>query len=337
MTEKPPRERRSARTPFKSVSLTDPTSSGKPRVSAHALDIVLKLEAEGLAAALPAYLNLPLAPIVRALPTELPQLSLHTERLDSLFELADGMLLHLEYQSEHRPDTLTRFLHYDIAVTDVYRRPIRTIVFYGPNVTTSDEHLDYESIKYYVTAVYMGGRDGEELLRALQEKAARGDSWNEHDRLDLAFLPLMRQQRPLEEVVRATLRLVPALPPEARTKTTGLLMGLAYHYLGEGIFDGLMEELKQMSTWVEMLDRSLEEGLEKGREQGRAQGHGEARREDIVKVLDMRFGALSPALAARLNKAAPSQLDALFDAALTVPDLEALEALLPSPTGNSTR
>lgn len=314
----------------------DAAERGRPRVSAHALDIVLKLEAEGLAVALPAYLNLPLAPIARALPTELPQLSLHTERLDSLFELTDGTLLHLEYQSEHRPDTLKRFFLYDVAVVQMYDRRLRTIVFYGPNVATADEHLDYDALKYDVTAFYMGARNGEAILHALQEKAARGDTWDDRDRLDLAFLPLMKLERPMEEVVRATLRLVPALPEDVRTRTTGVLMGLAYHYLGESVFDGLIEELKTMSAWVEILDRSMEEGLEegwqkgleRGLEQGLERGLERARREDILKVLEARFGTLPSTLTARLNQRSSAQLNGLFDAALTVSDLETMTALL---------
>lgn len=58
--------------------------------------MLLRLEAEQLAYVLPRRFGLPPAPIRRHLPTELPQLGLHLERLDSVFELVDGTILNLD-------------------------------------------------------------------------------------------------------------------------------------------------------------------------------------------------------------------------------------------------
>jgi hypothetical protein len=69
------------------------------QVTAHVLDTLLKHEAAYLADALSTHFGLRLAPIVAPFPTELPQLDLHLEQLDSVFLLADGDLLHLEFQA----------------------------------------------------------------------------------------------------------------------------------------------------------------------------------------------------------------------------------------------
>jgi len=52
------------------------------RITAQALDVILKLEAEQLSTAFPRYFDLDIPPIVRPFPTEIPQLDLHVDRLD---------------------------------------------------------------------------------------------------------------------------------------------------------------------------------------------------------------------------------------------------------------
>jgi hypothetical protein len=82
------------------------------RLSQHAMDVIFKLEAQPLGTALARRFGLDLPPVVRYVPTDLPVADVHLEQLDAVFELDDGSLLHLEFQTEHRPKTLKRFLLY---------------------------------------------------------------------------------------------------------------------------------------------------------------------------------------------------------------------------------
>ena len=98
------------------------------------VDIVLKIIAEALGGALFARFGLSLPPIVAALPSELPHLEVRTQRLDLLFRLADGSILHLEFQTQHRADTLLRFATYNLAAVERYGGPIYTVVLYGAGI-----------------------------------------------------------------------------------------------------------------------------------------------------------------------------------------------------------
>ena len=89
----PPSRRRGGRKPKRPAG--DPPAGAPVSVTAHALDVLLKLEAEHLVPLLPARFGVQLAPIRRQLPTELPQLDLHLERLDRVFELEDHTILDL--------------------------------------------------------------------------------------------------------------------------------------------------------------------------------------------------------------------------------------------------
>lgn len=65
-------------------------------VAREAKDILLKRLARGLRGGFPAFLGPDLAPIVEALPAELPVLRVQTEQPDTLFRLADADIVQFE-------------------------------------------------------------------------------------------------------------------------------------------------------------------------------------------------------------------------------------------------
>jgi hypothetical protein len=66
---------------------------------------------------------------------------------------------------------------------------------------------------------------------------------------------------------------------------------------------------------------------QEGRQEGRHQGRQEGRRQDILRLLEVRFGTVPQGIReAVLEEGAPSRLDLLFDAAITSADLESFAA-----------
>jgi len=114
----------------------------RPRVSRKSVDIVLKYTAEALGGALFARFGLPFPPIVAGLPFELPQLRITSQQTDLLFLLADGSILHLEFQTTRRSGDLARFAAYHLNVYQRYGRPVRTIVLYGAGIRSASDTLD---------------------------------------------------------------------------------------------------------------------------------------------------------------------------------------------------
>src|SRR5581483_6125848 len=120
-------------------------SERKQRISGHALGVIFKLQGEALARLLPNRFGLPIAPIARYFPTELPQVDVHLKRLDNAFELEDESLLDLEFQATLRPETLVRFVTYGMALLREvdYKRSVRTVVFFGPVVPAAPRPMDF--------------------------------------------------------------------------------------------------------------------------------------------------------------------------------------------------
>src|SRR5689334_16143180 len=98
--------------------MTQPMADAE--VSRLSKDIILKRIVEGLGGDFFARFGLDLAPIVEALPTELPVLEVRGQRADLLFRLADGSIVHLEFQTTRKAADLLRFFLYNLAVYEHY-------------------------------------------------------------------------------------------------------------------------------------------------------------------------------------------------------------------------
>lgn len=149
------------------------------------------------------------------------------------------------------------------------------------------------------------------MLARLKAKRQRQEPFADQDLVDLVLAPLMRQRRPLIEMVPELLPLVDALPPAARAETMGTIVGLAYHYFEAPIAASLLEVLKMSNV----LEELIASGIVKGREEKRA---------SLRTLLRLRFGAIPPALDRRIEAADMPTLDALFAVAATAGRIDAL-------------
>ncbi|MCE2447343.1 MAG: hypothetical protein J4F35_02815 [Candidatus Latescibacteria bacterium] len=148
----------------------------------------------------------------------------------------------------------------------------------------------------------------------------------------LPFAPLM--QRPVEVDAEAWLRQcvhrAQAVPMDETVKETyladlAILSGLVY--TSETIMTIISEATMYESSVVQYF---TEKALEQGIEQGIERGGRERAIEDLLDVLEIRFGlAASDPLAARLGAIDDVQrLKQLFRAAIQVPSLDAFRPLL---------
>jgi hypothetical protein len=153
---------------------------------------------------------------VRHFPTERPVVDVHLEQLDTVFELADSSLLHLEFQTARRRETLLRFLQYDVGLSAQYQRNIHTMVIYGAGISSAPETLNFGVVQYDVRNVFLGRDDGEETYQRLRARVASGSALEPEERLDLVFLPLTHNARPPVDVVSGALALAQQLPVRAR-------------------------------------------------------------------------------------------------------------------------
>jgi hypothetical protein len=301
-------------------------AAGRFQITAHALDGLLKYKAAFLADALSSHFHLPIPRIVRPFPTELPQLDLHIERLDNVFETERDALLHLEHQSNYTAETLPRFLQYDATLHRATNKLIATVVIYGPNVSKAPSTIKFPNWTYRVHNLYLGKRDGERVYRALQRTLNSGIPLTAGQRIDLVFQPLMRQQRrPQEQVFRDAVEQAGRLPEPDQERAIGSLLVLAYHVLGESALNIMMEELMTTNLLIKVLGEHLEKGFQRGLEQGAVQ----ARQDVILHILHRRHTTIPEPLVAQIREVTdPERLSALLDSATDAHSLDQFTQVL---------
>lgn len=299
-----------------------------PRVARQSNDIILKRVAQALGGHLFQRFGLPFAPIVASLPTDQPVLEVREQATDLLFRLEDTAAVDLEFQTTQRPDDLLRFASYNLEAYRRYRVPIHTVVLYGAGITSAPDTLVMGALTFTVTSIFLGREDGDAVLARLRAVAAQGDALTPGDRVDLILLPLMRQTRPLEQVLAEAIATTETLPPEERAETGGAMAGLAYTYLDKDVAVALLEALKMRNALREWLEQEIGQGIEQGIEQGKAQGieqgKMEGERAALRLVVRSRFGAVPPALEQRSGQADSVTIERLLARAATATAIEAL-------------
>ena len=152
----------------------------------------------------------------------------------------------------------------------------------------------------------------------------------------IPFAPLMQQPVGVdaEAWLRQCVHRAQQVPMDETRKVNYLadlavLGGLVYEY--ETIMTIIAEATMYESSVVQYFtEKAIKQGREEGIEQGIEQGSRERAIEDLLDVLEIRFGlAASDPLAARLGAIDDVQrLKQLFRAAIQVPSLEAFRHLL---------
>ncbi|GMA59512.1 hypothetical protein GCM10025858_40160 [Alicyclobacillus sacchari] len=235
-------------------------------------DIVAKHLTNALAGEVLSVIGIHNARVVRALPTELPKVEVRQEFTDIMLDLADGRLLHLEFQTTREPN-LYRFGTYDWAIAERYKRPIRTVVLYTRDVTEAPETLDAGSMHYTVENVYLGHLDGDEALETVKRHLSAHE-WTEEDRVRLAFAFHMRfERRTRDEAFEEIVEVVQRVPD---VHEQNYLAALILGFSGRVMADEQKEQLRrvlEMTDLLRELEREFEEkGIQKGLQQGLLEG-----------------------------------------------------------------
>ena len=202
---------------------------------------------------------------------------------------------------KRNPSDLERFYRTQFAVAEHYQCPVHTVVLYGPDVLEAPGTLDRGSAVFRLRNVYIGSMDGEAVVAMLRERMAGGQPLSEAEGTRLKLLPLMRQHRPLGEVLREVALLARGLPRAEREEIQGTMVGLAYNYLGPEMRGQLLEVL----TMANALENLIADTLVRGRTEGMR---------DLVRgAIERRFGPPPAALDRRIAAAAERALSGMLD------------------------
>ena len=138
-------------------------------------DIASKLTGETLVGKNLAVFGLPHLSIAGILPTNLPAIESNELRIDNLFQLEEGSLAIMDYESRFDRENFIKYLNYIARVLKRYAGQnrlsevwkIKMLVFYTADVERAEEVYDLGGLTLQVESAYLVRQDTEEIYLSL--------------------------------------------------------------------------------------------------------------------------------------------------------------------------
>ena len=226
-------------------------------------DRALKAAAQFMGKELLPFLGVKCA-IKRVAPTE--QIYLQTEAFseDFNYELLEGGLLHLEFESDViTKEDLRRFRVYEALLSYQYKTAVTTCVICTAAAKNIPNELKEGINSYCVQIVRLKNWNADEIISALEVKQ-RNMSLEREELLRLILTPLMGGKMPQPERIRRSFQLL--REEQKIRKTSGLsqmqavLYALAEKFLSVGEMQKIKEEIHMTRLGQMIFDDGLEEG-----------------------------------------------------------------------------
>jgi hypothetical protein len=159
--------------------------------------------------------------IVEMLPNEFPQVKADERRADSIFLLADGSILLLEYESNSRiVENMYKYIDYVLRISNRFYKEHKEIVkvnvavIYASNIKRANNEMNIGSVGINVESVFMKNYDGDKIYLEIDSKIKSDEKLNDEDLMNLILLPLMSSSKDNHEVIRDTIEIAKKVKDE---------------------------------------------------------------------------------------------------------------------------
>ncbi len=159
-------------------------------------------------------LNVP--SIRQTLPTNIPTVKANELRLDNLFELTDGTLALVDYESTYEKEDKVKYLNYLAGIASRYRNEkkdcptLRMIVIYTGDIKREQVVSDYDigAVKMNVETAFLSELDSEKIFKRLKEKVERNERLSDDELMEFIIFPLSyRKKEEKQERIQETVKL----------------------------------------------------------------------------------------------------------------------------------
>lgn len=214
--------------------------------------------------------------IKRTLPTEQVQLKTEDFFEDFNYEMEDGKILHLEFESDSiTKDDLRRFRVYEAILSYQYKREVTTCVLCTADTRKPMEQLVNGMSCYHVRVVCLKDWDADTLIRDLEEKQ-KIKRLEREELLKVILTPLMSGKLPQSERIRRSLFLLRGEQENQEKsellKMQAVLYTLAEKFVQKEELEKVKEEFYMTRLGQMIFDDGVKKGMEKGMEKGRESG-----------------------------------------------------------------
>ena len=229
------------------------------------------------------------------------ELSLPEERVDFVHELEynnEEYLLHIEFQLQHKRDFPKRVFVYSAELTDQFDKSVISLVLYlerrespiPESYTVSLGSSVINRFSYPVLKLW----DYEKEVRSgeLRELAS--------------LLPLIVKEPTVETLKEEHQLILQEKDDEKRARLFATAVTVASRYFERDFlwrfFSEEVEQMREVPFISDWIKEAEEEGARQGLLQGRQEGYTQAHREDIISLLEGKFGVVNGNILESLDK-----------------------------------
>ena len=263
-------------------------------------DITSKLLAENFKGKTFRVYGLDIPEVKAVLPTNIPSVRANELRLDNLFELVDGTVALVDYESDYKKEDKVKYLNYLTGIANRYQQEkkvcpmLRMIVIYTGDIErrqVSDEY-DIGAVRMTLEPAFLSELDSGGLFRHLKEKVERNEPLDDEELMGFIILPLSyRKKEEKEEKIRESVSLAAQI--QDRSQQVFALAGILA--FSDKLID--METANKIRRMIEMTKvgwiieqekqeaiAKVEEALVKAEEEKQ-----QAARESVIKMIRKNY------------------------------------------------
>ena len=263
-------------------------------------DITSKLLAENFKGKTFRVYGLDIPEVKAVLPTNIPSVRANELRLDNLFELVDGTIALVDYESDYKKEDKVKYLNYLTGIANRYQQEkkvcpmLRMIVIYTGDIErrqVSDEY-DIGAVRMTLEPAFLSELDSGGLFRHLKEKVERNEPLDDEELMGFIILSLSyRKKEEKEEKIRESVSLAAQI--QDRSQQVFALAGILA--FSDKLID--METANKIRRMIEMTKvgwiieqekqeaiAKVEEALVKAEEEKQ-----QAARESVIKMIRKNY------------------------------------------------
>lgn len=196
--------------------------------------------------------------------TEIVVLEAKNLHMDYTFLMEDDTYIHVEFQTTDKgKDDLRRFRAYESLLSFQTGKDVVTYLIYSNGIQNVKTILETGINEYSVKAISMFDKDGDIVIKEVEEKLNNNIEVTKQDLIALTFTPIMSGKLSKLDKIIKSIRLVKKIDNEYRYDVESMLYAFADKFLDGKDLEKVKEEIS-MTKLGEML---VEDGIKKGREE----------------------------------------------------------------------
>ncbi len=204
--------------------------------------------------------------VVDVRPTNIPIVQARELRMDNVFELEDGSVAILDYESEYRKENFTKYGRYVIDVIDRYQREgkepdIHMLVLYTADIERAKTVMSRTALTIKTETAYLVGVPSEEWMDEVKNCIATGKVTDEV-LMRLVLLPLTyKGAEKKQTVIKECVHLARQIPDKGQE--TFVLAGIL-SFTDKVINEETRQYIKEVIGMTQVGKMLMDEGMRKG-------------------------------------------------------------------------